>query len=66
MILEDLIRKKAKSGELSHLSLAHSPRGVFTVSYRGASEAHYHHAEDADPVKALAKALKPPVEPDFG
>lgn len=75
--LDELIRALAKKGELSHLSLAFSGRGVFTVAYRGASEGHYCHTEAADPVTALVNAMtdKPGVskrkkpstgEPDFG
>lgn len=73
--LEDTIRKLAKDGELSHISLAHSPRGggVFGCSYRGASAGNYRHAEDADPVKAILTAITPERkrkgatdEPDFG
>jgi hypothetical protein len=57
--LDDLIRAMAAKGELSHLSIAHSPRGVFLVSYRGASEGHFRHANAVDPVKAIVEALTP-------
>lgn len=66
LTLEAMIQQAAKRGELSHLSIAHSPRGIFSVSYRGASSGHYFHSENADPVQALKDALKPPAEPDFG
>ena len=69
MTLEELITKAAKRGELSHLSIGFSPRGVFSVSYRGASAGHYAHGEDADPIKALkavlnlsARSAKPETE----
>ena len=61
--LEELIRIVAVAGELSHLSIGHSPRGVFTVSFRRASAGNYVHGEDADPVQALKNALN---EPNFG
>lgn len=63
MTLEELLRDRAKKGELNYISLAFTERG-FEVAYRGVTRdgsktAHY------DPVCAILKALtgKPGVEP---
>lgn len=61
--LEDLLRDKANSGDLNHISIAFLHSGGWSVSYRGAMQNDYRNTDNEDVVNALIEALtgrKPP------
>lgn len=58
--LMELIRQRAKQGELTHLSLIATASGKFSASFAPASVDGYGLGLDADPVMACIKALNAP------
>jgi hypothetical protein len=55
--LEDILRAKAKSGDLNHVSLAFTNAGTWEAVYRGTLHNAHQRAESSDPVDALMSVL---------
>ena len=55
--LEEVLRAKAKSGDLNHISIAWLHNGGFEVAYRGTLHADHRRSEGADVVNVLMDAL---------
>lgn len=55
--LEDILRAKAKSGALNHLSIAYRNGGGWQVAYRGVDHADHRLSEGADVVDVIMDAL---------
>jgi len=59
MTLEDLIRDAAAKGNMTHLSIIPAPNGTsWRASFTPAKRMGIAYGEDADPVKAMALAIK--------
>jgi hypothetical protein len=58
--LEAMIRRQAKVGNLTHLSLAYSPsKQMWQAAFRSVDSSGYQIAMNADPVEAMKKVLVP-------
>ena len=55
--LEELLREKAKSGSLNHITISYLHSGGFEVGYRGTLHADHRTCSAADVVDALIDAL---------
>ena len=55
--IEDRISRLARSGDLNHISLAHSPEHGWSASYRGVSDKDCRITHHPDPLAALLMAL---------